>query len=621
MDAIAIADANKIRAAMGLPPLPTPGGDSGSLQFKEGNGAVDSDPEDITSTLDKRSAAAGSNWEKLEAERQEKIERQKRKEAAKKARDRAAQYAKLEGRGLGDMDDGETQDTKSWLLGQKKRQKKIEKQRLSEQERERLEKAKQQDYTSKDLAGIRVGHSAEGFGDGEQILTLKDAEIGSDDEGEDELENAELVEQEKLQEKLELKKKKPVYDPNEVNESGERTILGHYDEEITGKKRKRFTLDEKGGGQKQQEKMDLGQGNGIRISLDELMDDTPVNDYAEYKEAKVKKPKKSKKQRTTRQRDVDEDDAAPVPQNGDAAMDLGDGSTTNTNGAPKRHEVEIDDEDLQTQLALQRRQALKKRKKLDAAELARQIRSTSEQPDPTNQDSDGEPGLVIDETREFVSHLKRDESDSDTARPTRRRSPTPAINPNPSPDRDTTMTDPTPLDPDATIVPPSRSPTPTNLPPHTSTGLDAEETTSSLGAVASMLRKRGLIADDASLESAKRSSHDRQHAEFLAANRRLIQEFDARARSDRERDRERGVFNHMTNVQRQEYSRKENERRDAYLARLQAEHFSRNYRPHVKLEYHDEFGREMNQKEAFKHMSHQFHGKGSGKGKQEKRLQ
>ena len=28
----------------------------------------------------------------------------------------------------------------------------------------------------------------------------------------------------------------------------------------------------------------------------------------------------------------------------------------------------------------------------------------------------------------------------------------------------------------------------------------------------------------------------------------------------------------------------------------------------------------MNQKEAFKHMSHMFHGKGSGKGKTEKRL-
>jgi U4/U6.U5 tri-snRNP-associated protein 1 len=40
----------------------------------------------------------------------------------------------------------------------------------------------------------------------------------------------------------------------------------------------------------------------------------------------------------------------------------------------------------------------------------------------------------------------------------------------------------------------------------------------------------------------------------------------------------------------------------------------------VKLKYTDEYGRDMNQKEAFKHLSHMFHGKGSGKQKTEKRL-
>jgi U4/U6.U5 tri-snRNP-associated protein 1 len=40
----------------------------------------------------------------------------------------------------------------------------------------------------------------------------------------------------------------------------------------------------------------------------------------------------------------------------------------------------------------------------------------------------------------------------------------------------------------------------------------------------------------------------------------------------------------------------------------------------VELKYIDEFGRSMNQKEAFKHLSHQFHGKGSGKQKTEKLL-
>ena len=43
------------------------------------------------------------------------------------------------------------------------------------------------------------------------------------------------------------------------------------------------------------------------------------------------------------------------------------------------------------------------------------------------------------------------------------------------------------------------------------------------------------------------------------------------------------------------------------------------YRPEVKLEYMDDNGRNMNEKEAFRYLSHRFHGKGSGKNKTEKR--
>ncbi len=43
------------------------------------------------------------------------------------------------------------------------------------------------------------------------------------------------------------------------------------------------------------------------------------------------------------------------------------------------------------------------------------------------------------------------------------------------------------------------------------------------------------------------------------------------------------------------------------------------YRPDVKLEYVDDNGRRVNEKEAFRLLSHRFHGKGSGKKKTEKR--
>ncbi len=44
------------------------------------------------------------------------------------------------------------------------------------------------------------------------------------------------------------------------------------------------------------------------------------------------------------------------------------------------------------------------------------------------------------------------------------------------------------------------------------------------------------------------------------------------------------------------------------------------YNPNVKLEYIDDSGRLLNQKEAFRYLSHKFHGKGSGKMKTEKRM-
>jgi U4/U6.U5 tri-snRNP-associated protein 1 len=44
------------------------------------------------------------------------------------------------------------------------------------------------------------------------------------------------------------------------------------------------------------------------------------------------------------------------------------------------------------------------------------------------------------------------------------------------------------------------------------------------------------------------------------------------------------------------------------------------YKPDVKLEYIDDSGRLLNQKEAFRYLSHKFHGKGPGKNKVEKRM-
>lgn len=69
------------------------------------------------------------------------------------------------------------------------------------------------EYGAEDLAGIKVAHEASAFDgiEGEQILTFKDAAIDELEEEDAELENTELRETEKLNERVDLKKRK-VYD-------------------------------------------------------------------------------------------------------------------------------------------------------------------------------------------------------------------------------------------------------------------------------------------------------------------------------------------------------------------------------------------------------------------------
>ncbi|CAH8606265.1 unnamed protein product [Dicrocoelium dendriticum] len=61
-------------------------------------------------------------------------------------------------------------------------------------------------------------------------------------------------------------------------------------------------------------------------------------------------------------------------------------------------------------------------------------------------------------------------------------------------------------------------------------------------------------------------------------------------------------------------------KRDRYSGPLSEFKEMKNFKPDVKLEYVDELGRQLNAKEAFRQLSHKFHGKGSGKNKTEKRM-
>lgn len=61
-------------------------------------------------------------------------------------------------------------------------------------------------------------------------------------------------------------------------------------------------------------------------------------------------------------------------------------------------------------------------------------------------------------------------------------------------------------------------------------------------------------------------------------------------------------------------------RRERYSGPIQDFKEKDGFKPNVKLEYIDDEGHVLNSKEAFRYLSHKFHGKGPGKNKIEKRI-
>ena len=354
---------------------------------------------------------------------------------------------------------------------------------------------------------------------------------------------------------------------------------------------------------------------------------------------KVRKPKK-KKAKLTRQKAIEDDDIFPSAEtvnvqngehNGDQMQIDSVETTVSTNGARKRtlDETFVDDEDLQAALAIQRRNVLKKRKKMGPEGLARQIReeaTATPVPDGTSGElQDGEEGgLIIDETSEFVANIQkpsvRTRSGLASSRPVNDSTTMADSPPAADEDGDAEMSNSYHgrlAEADHLDRPRDSKPAPPD-PNVTSTGLDNEITLNAgIGSTLTMLSQRGLL--DSSSSGDLNSLH-RERQKFLAEKQRREAEAERRARLQRERDRASGKLDRMSAREKEAYAQAENKQRDQYESRQMADIFNREYKPDIEIKYTDEFGRSLNQKEAFKHLSHQFHGKGSGKQKTERRL-
>jgi len=270
----------------------------------------------------------------------------------------------------------------------------------------------------------------------------------------------------------------------------------------------------------------------------------------------------------------------------------------------------VDDDDLQSSLAAQRRTALKKRKMLKPDDFARQLREESASAatpgtdSPMKEDDGEEPGLVIDETSEFVATLRA------PVVPERRR-PRSGAPAHPPPL--TSMVDEedededSPEEMDVDIKPETKPDSETGE--ISSTGLAQETTiTQGVGATLAMLHQRGLLTRDS--ESDAKINLQRDREKFRTAKRLRELEAEEKAKSQRLRDRQSGKFDRMSAREREDHARWENKQRDLQEAKEMAARF-KEYKPDVKLSYKDEFGREMSQKEVRIHYFPHWHGNGN----------
>lgn len=138
-------------------------------------------------------------------------------------------------------------------------------------------------------------------------------------------------------------------------------------------------------------------------------------------------------------------------------------------------------------------------------------------------------------------------------------------------------------------------------------GTSTEQTYSSgMASTLNILRNQGILATP-NADNSEREQVQLQRDLWLADYRRML------AQRDLDRAKMRGGNKDQAT---REY---ENRLREQQDARQNLDAF-KNYKPDVNIVYYDEFGRELSAKEAWKALSHKFHGKGSGKMKTEKRL-
>lgn len=247
-ESISIQETNKLRAKLGLKPLEV-GSSEASTSGKDGSKSDGKIKDDLGEFYHK----PAENWAT-------KAEREKLKNKFAEQREKRMLHNKLaKVKTLGESDSED--DAVNWV----DKSRKIEKAKKEAEKRAKMleeldaqfgvsdvieqdqKERRNQQYTTKDLRGLRVEHDINTIAEEKQvILTLKDS--GVLEESDDVLVNVNMIDNEKYKKNVENKKKKiqyNAYEDQEYDEFGnpkEKSLLSKYDSEIDGDKRDSFRI-------------------------------------------------------------------------------------------------------------------------------------------------------------------------------------------------------------------------------------------------------------------------------------------------------------------------------------------------------------------------------------------
>ncbi|KAF8632249.1 hypothetical protein AX15_001997 [Amanita polypyramis BW_CC] len=507
-----------------------------------------------------------------------------------------------------------------------------------------------QEYSERDLEGLKVSHDFDELNEGEaRILTLKDSRILDNEE--DELQNVEMAEAEKDKKNKELKIKRRDYTGYDDEEFGEgtqgmkRAVLSKYDEFLEGSREMGFRLGGSVISAKVKKEEELQQAaaavNKSLLSID-YVKNLETSDYLKEGDVGFKKPK-MKKKRPSRRIPVDSDEKPGDRPSGDG-MEVDEKPIIPIERERSFNSNFVDDEELQAALTRSRRAKLQRTKKLTPEQLAQKIAEQRAQEEAEavgaikveegTQEEKEESGLTFDDTSEFVrsvglhpvvvkpelkelqvSVMEEDAKQQSISRDVSMAPGDEVVEEleagelvvKDEEDEEDEMAILNEIENAIRRTEAEEAATTTQNEGEDVAGTSTEQTYSSgMASTLNILRKQGILAAPKA-DQVEREKVQLQRDLWLAEQRRRI--------TRREVEKLQSRSSNKDQAQR-EY---ENRFREQQEARENLEAF-KNYKPDVNIVYHDEFGRELTPKEAWKALSHKFHGKGSGKMKTEKRL-